>query len=163
MLRRLMLLLMTICCVVAGAQTQVPPAAIASHIHFLASDVLEGRETGMRGFDVAAEYVRAQFQAIGLEPLHGDWFQHFALRAATLDEAQSSLAINGKPLVIRKDFLMRPDFARENVDVDAPLVVAGFGVTAPELHHDDYAGIDARGKIVIILSGAPKSFPSDQR
>jgi hypothetical protein len=139
------------------------PAAIASHIHFLASDALEGRETGMRGFEIAAEYVRAQFQSIGLQSLNGDWFQHFALRAATLDEAQSSLAINGKPLVIRKDFLMRPDFARENVSVDAPIVVAGFGVTAPELHRDDYAGIDARGKIVVIVSGAPKSFPSDQR
>jgi Zn-dependent M28 family amino/carboxypeptidase len=162
MLRRL-IPLSIICCFVATAQTQVRPAAIASHIHFLASDALEGRETGMRGFDVAAEYVRAQFQAIGLEPLHGDWFQHFALRAATIDEAQSSLAIDRKPLVIRKDFLMRPDFARENVSVDAALVVAGFGVTAPELHHDDYAGIDARGKIVVIISGAPKTFPSDQR
>jgi hypothetical protein len=141
----------------------IRPAAIASHVHFLASDALEGRETGMRGFDVAAEYVRAQFQTIGLQPLHGDWFQHFALRAATLDETQSSLAINGKALVIRKDFLMRADFARESVSVDARLVVVGFGVTAPELHRDDYAGIDARGKIVVIVSGAPKSFPSDQR
>jgi hypothetical protein len=162
MLRRLVPLLI-ICSVAGAGQTQVRPAAIASHIHFLAGDALEGRETGMRGFDVAAEYVRAQFQVIGLQPLRGEWFQHFALRAATLDEAQSSLAIDGKPLVIRKDFLMRADFARENVTVDAPLVVAGFGVTAPELHHDDYAAIDARGKIVVILSGAPKSFPSDQR
>jgi hypothetical protein len=167
MLRRSIPLLI-ICCVLAKAQTRVSvphvrPAGIASHIHFLASDALEGRETGMRGFEVAAEYVRAQFQSIGLQPLRGDWFQDFALRAATLDEAQSSLAINDKPLVIRKDFLMRPDFAHENVAVDAPLVVAGFGVTAPELHRDDYAGIDARGKIVVVVSGAPKSFPSDQR
>jgi len=143
--------------------TQVTPAAIASHIHFLASDVLEGRETGMRGFDVAAEYVRAQFEAIGLQPVRDDWFQHFALRAAALDEEHSSLAINGQTLVIRKDFLLRPDFARNDVSIDAPLVMAGFGVTAPELHHDDYAGIDAHGKIVIMLSGAPKPFPSDQR
>jgi hypothetical protein len=142
---------------------QPTPSAIASHIHFLASDALEGRETGMRGFEVAAEYVRAQFQTIGLQPLHDEWFQRFALRAATLDEAQSSLAINGKALVIRKDFLMRPDFARENVTIEAPMVVAGFGVTAPELQRDDYAGIDARGKIVVIISGAPKTFPSDQR
>ena len=117
----------------------------------------------MRGFDVAAEYVRAQFETIGLQPLHDDWFQRFALRAATLDEEQSSLNINGKQLVIRKDFLLRPDFAKENVSIEAPLVVAGFGVTAPELHHDDYQGIDARGRIVVILSGAPKPFPSDQR
>jgi len=148
---------------VPPAPLSVPPAAIASHIHFLASDVLEGRETGMRGFEVAAEYVRAQFEAIGLQPIHGDWFQHFALRVATLDEEHSSFALNGKPLVIRKDFLLRPDFARDSVAVDAPLVMTGFGVTAPELHHDDYAGIDARGKIVVMFSGAPKPFPSDQR
>ncbi|MGA8808223.1 MAG: PA domain-containing protein [Thermoanaerobaculia bacterium] len=163
MFRRLTPLLISFFCVAATAQNGIRPAAIASHIRFLASDALEGRETGMRGFEVAAQYVRAQFQAIGLQPLQPDWFQHFALRAATLDETQSSLAINGKPLVIRKDFLMRPDFARENVSVDAPLVLAGFGVTAPELHRDDYAGIDARGKIVVVISGAPKSFPSDQR
>ena len=145
-------------------ETPLPtPAAIASHIHFLASDVLEGRETGMRGFDVAAEYVRAQFQAVGLQPLHNDWFQHFALRAATLDEEASALTINGRKLVIRKDFLLRPDFARPNAAIEASLVVTGFGLTAPELHHDDYAGIDAHGKIVIMLSGAPKPFPADQR
>jgi Zn-dependent M28 family amino/carboxypeptidase len=141
----------------------VSPRAIAAHIRFLASDALEGRETGMRGFEVAAEYVRAQFAAIGLQPLHDDWFQRFALRVAALDEKASSLSINGTPLVIRKDFLLRPDFARESVSVDASLVLAGFGVTAPELHHDDYAGIDAHGKIVVVLSGAPKPFPSDQR
>ncbi|MEA2164608.1 MAG: hypothetical protein QOK37_2735 [Thermoanaerobaculia bacterium] len=137
--------------------------AIASHIRFLASEALEGRETGTRGFDVAAEYVRAQFEAIGLQPLRDDWFQRFALRAAALDEKESSLTIDGVPLVIRKDFLLRPDFARSDVRVNASLVLAGFGVTAPELHHDDYAGIDARGKIVVMLSGAPKSFPADQR
>lgn len=137
--------------------------AIAAHVRFLASDALEGRETGMRGFEVAAEYVRAQFEAIGLQPVHDDWFQRFALRAAALDEKASSLSINGTPLTIRKDFLLRPDFARTEVNVDASLVLAGFGVTAPELHHDDYAGIDARGKIVVVLSGAPKPFPSDQR
>jgi Zn-dependent M28 family amino/carboxypeptidase len=142
----------------------VQPAAISSRIRFLASDVLEGRETGTRGFDVAAEYVRAQFEAVGLQPLRDDdWFQHFALRAAALDEKASSLTINGTPLVIRKDFLMRGDFARSDVAVSAPLVLAGFGVTASELHHDDYAGIDARGKIVVMLSGAPKPFPADQR
>src|SRR3954453_13386482 len=162
MFRRFIPLLLVMMCMTLQAQS-VRPSAIASHIHFLADDVLEGREPGTRGFEVAAEYVRAQFAAVGLQPLKSDWFQRFALRAAALDETQSSLSINGKPLVIRKDFLLRPDFARESVSVDAPLVVAGFGVTAPELHHDDYAGIDANGKIVVILNGAPKSFPADQR
>ena len=162
MFRRSIPLLLALTCATLHAQS-VRPSAIASHIHFLADDALEGREPGTRGFEVAAEYVRAQFAAIGLEPVRGDWFQRFPLRAAALDESKSSLSVNGKPLVIRKDFLLRPDFAREDVAVEAPLVVAGFGVTAPELHHDDYAGIDAKGKIVVILSGAPKPFPADQR
>lgn len=148
---------------ISGAQTQVTPAAIASHIHFLASDVLEGRETGTRGFEIAAEYGRAQFASIGLQPVHDDWFQHFALRAAKLDEEHSSLTVNGQTLVIRKDFLLRPDFARTEATTEGSLVFVGFGATAPELHHDDYAGIDARGKIVVMLTGAPKPFPSDQR
>src|SRR5258707_11709294 len=114
--------------VAARSDTRPPtidPRAIASHIRFLASDALEGRETGMRGFEVAAEYVRAQFEAIGLQPLHDDWFQRFALRAAALDEKTSSMSLNGTPLVIRKDFLLRPYFARTDVSFDASLVLAG--------------------------------------
>jgi hypothetical protein len=161
MSRRLILLLFI--AVPTVAQPAIKPIAIASHIRFLASDTLEGRETGSRGYDVAAEYVRAQFEAIGLQPLREDWFQRFALRAATLDEAESSLTIDDIPLVIRKDFLLRPDVARSDVSIKASLVMAGFGVTAPELHHDDYADIDTHGKIVVLLSGAPKPFPADQR
>src|SRR5258707_15329849 len=91
--------------------------AIAAHIRFLASDALEGRETGMRGFEIAAEYVRAQFEAIGLHPLHDDLFQGFALRAATHGEKESWQAINGAPLAIRKDFLLLPIFAPRCVHV----------------------------------------------
>jgi hypothetical protein len=142
----------------AAAQS-IDPHAIAAHMRFLASDALEGRETGSRGFEIAAAYVRAQFEAAGLEAS----YQPLRLRAAKLDESASSLAIGGKALVIRKDFLMRPDFERESVDARAAVVLAGFGVTAPELAYDDYRGVDAGGKIVFLISGAPKTFPIDQR
>ena len=142
-----------------AAAQPIPPQAIAAHMRFLASDLLEGREPGTRGFEVAAEYVRAQFAAAGLEVS----YQPLRLRAAKLDESASSLTIDGKTLVDRKDFLLRPDFARESVDVSAPVVVAGFGVTAPELGFDDYRGVDVHGRIVLLISGAPKTFPVDQR
>src|SRR5438034_10657710 len=87
--------------------------AIAAHMRFLADDALEGRETGTRGFEVAAEYVRAQFASAGLDVSD----QPMRLRAAKLDESTSSLTIGGKRLAIRQDFLMRPDFERETVDV----------------------------------------------
>jgi len=156
MLRRFLIL--AFAALPATAQP-IDPHAIAAHMRFLASDALEGRETGSRGFEIAAEYVRAQFEAAGLEAST----QPVRLRAAKLDESASSLTIEGKPLVIRKDFLMRPDFERETVDASAPIVLAGFGVTAPELAYDDYRGVDVAGKIVLIISGAPKTFPNDQR
>jgi len=133
--------------------------AIAAHMRFLAGDSLEGREPGTRGFEVAAQYVAAQFQSFGLETS----FQPIVFRSAKLIEEQSSLAIDGQPLIIRKEVLLRPNFLSPTSEVTAPVVFAGFGITAPELHHDDYSAIDARGKIVLMLSGAPPNFPADQR
>jgi hypothetical protein len=131
MLRRFAVLL--IAALPAAAQP-ISPHAIAAHMRFLASDALEGREPGTAGFEVAAEYVRAQFAAAGLDVS----YQPVRLRAAKIDEKVSSLAIDGKPLVMHEDFLMRPDFGRQNVDASAPVVVAGFGVTAPELVAGDF-------------------------
>jgi Zn-dependent M28 family amino/carboxypeptidase len=146
MLRRFLLLFIT-------AQ------AIAAHMRFLSNDTLEGREPGTRGFETAAEYVRAQFAAAGLDVS----YQPVPMRAAKLDANASTLSIDGTPLVHRTDCLIAPDFARETVDVSAPVVLAGFGVSAAELKYDDYRDIDAHGKIVLLISGAPKSFPNDQR
>jgi polyisoprenoid-binding protein YceI len=133
--------------------------AIAAHMRFLASDQLEGRETGSRGYEIAAQYVRTQFDSIGLETS----FQPVDFRAAKLIEEQSTFAIDGEALTLRKDVLLHANFLSEVSDVSAPVVFAGFGITAPELKHDDYASIDAKGKIVLILSGAPPEFPTDQR
>ena len=140
-------------------QTAIHENAIAAHMRFLASDLLEGREPGTRGFDVAAEYVAAQFESIGLKTS----YQPIAFRSAKLIEEQSAFAIDGQPLTIRQDVLLRPNFRRPATDVSAPVVFAGFGISAPELHHDDYAAIDVHGMIVLILSGAPPNFPADQR
>src|SRR5262249_18878115 len=74
-----------------------------------------------------------------------------------------SFSIDGEPLTLRKDVLLRPNFLSETSDVSGPVVFAGYGITAPELGHDDYPSIDPKGKIVLILSGAPETFPADQR
>src|SRR5216110_626012 len=106
MLRRFVLL--ALCALPAAAQS-ITPQGIAAHIHFLAGDALEGREPGTRGFELAAEYVRAQFAAAGLHVA----YQPVPMRAAKLDESASSLSINGAPLANRKDFLLRADFSRQ--------------------------------------------------
>src|SRR5712692_7577530 len=94
--------------------------AIAAHMRFLASDLLEGR-----------------------------WFQNVPLRAARVNDADSSLSINGQPLVAKKDYILRSTFASPISELSAPVVLAGFGIVAPALHSDDYAGVDARGKVVV--------------
>jgi Zn-dependent M28 family amino/carboxypeptidase len=139
--------------------TAILAHAIAAHMRFLASDQLEGREPGTRGYNIAAEYVAAQFTAIGLETTQ----QPIDFRVARLQEDQSQYSVDGQPLVIRKDIIPRPHFLEPTSEVSAPIVFAGFGITAPELKHDDYAGIDAKGKIVLVLSGAPPNFPTDPR
>ena len=151
---------------VVNAQQQVRPAAIRAHMAFLADDILEGRGTATRAYDIAARYVAAQFEAIGLQPgVNGAWLQPVPLRQGELVDGGSSLEIfpakgNGTAFLPGHDVLMRGGF-RELVEVEAPVVFVGYGVSAPG--YDDYSGIDAKGKIVAYLGGAPASFPPEER
>jgi hypothetical protein len=142
----------------------VTPHAMRAHVNFLASDAVEGRETGTRGYDVAAAYVAAQFEAVGAEPAGdgGTYFHQVRLRTSLLDPARSSFAIDGKTFEHRKDVVIYGGM-EQATEVDAPVVFAGFGIVAPDLGHDDYANIDVRGKVVAMLAGAPPRFPHSQR
>jgi len=143
----------------AAPPLEISPEAIEQHMRFLASDSLEGRETGTRGFDAAAAHVAEQ-----LRDAHTFvQYQPIAFKTALIDPKASTMSIGDTPLQFGKDFLLTPNPMAATLDASAPVVFAGFGIVAPELKHDDYAGIDARGKIVAILSGAPKTFPIDQR
>ena len=126
-------------------------------MRFLADDLLEGRETGTRGFEIAADYLTAQFSAAGLETSR----QPIAFRAATVRE--QSLRVGSTEFVPRKDFVLSASFDQATVDVTGPVALAGYGIVAPQQHHDDYRDVDVRGKIVVVLSGAPSTFGIDQR
>ena len=142
---------------VLAASLSIDPAAIKAHIDFLASDLLEGRETGTRGYDVAAAYVASQFALAGLEP----HVQEVRFRAGIVETA--TFSIDGRPFVDRKDVIFTSPLLRESEEVDAQVVFAGFGIVAPGLAHDDYANLDVTGKIVLVLTGAPPRFPTTQR
>ena len=153
-----------------AAMAGIRPEAIASHIRFLADDLLEGRGTGTRGHQIAAGYVAGQFEALGLEPASPDrsWFQEVPLRTAELVRDASSLSVRGtdgkeQTLVFGRDYLMSGNLQVAASDVTAGVVFAGFGVSATQLGYDDYAGADVRGKIVLLLSGAPTRFASNER
>lgn len=147
----------------------IRPEAIAAHIAFLSDDLLEGRETGTRGYDIAARYSAAQFAAAGLTPMgdDGTYFQKVALRSSSLDAAGSSFTVidgeRNTKYAHRQDVLIAASRVNRLTNVEGDVVFVGFGVVAPELHRDDYAGVDVRGKVVMIMSGAPASFPSNPR
>ncbi len=142
---------------------------IEEHMRFLASDELDGRETGTPGYQRAAEYVSGKLAELGLEPAasDGSFYQAIPLVSGTLltDSSELTLIRNGteNALEIQEDFVLAPDLLRQSVELTAPLAYVGFGVQAPELDHDDYAGLDVRGKIVVMLEGAPARFPNEER
>jgi hypothetical protein len=151
------------------AANRLDGKAVVAHMRFLADDLLEGRGTGTRGHELAAKYVAAQFEALGLRPAgtKGGYFQAVPLREITVDapHCEMSLTRDGRSVDMDwgKDFLMRGDAVNQDAQVEAPVVFVGYGVVAPDQHYDDYAGIDVRGKIVAVLAGAPPTFPTDPR
>jgi hypothetical protein len=147
-----------------AASTAIRPQAIRADMQFLADDLLEGRGTGTRGHEIAAKFMATEFEAMGLEPAgdKGTFFQNVPLRSIRPDEERTIVNIvrGGKEeaLKIRQDFVTLGDPGRTEVSVQGPVVYVGFGVTAPEQGYDDYAGLEAKGKIVAFLYGAPPGF-----
>ena len=145
---------------------EIRPEGIRAQMGFLADDLLEGRGTGTRGYQLAATYVRSQFEEMGLKPAgdNGTYFQNIRFRKIELQRNLSSMKVkvdgSKKTLTMDVDFLMRGDPNSQDSTADAPLVFAGYGVTAPDFNYDDYANVDVKGKIVLIFYGAPPRFPS---
>jgi hypothetical protein len=146
----------------------ISPRALEAHVRFLASDALQGRMTGTTGYQAAAEYVASQLRLAGIEPAGTDgYFQPVPYAAATIEPARSAMRVHRgsrrRALEWKKDWIAGADVLREHAQVRAPAVFAGYGVQAPELGYDDYAGLDVRGKVVVIMLGAPKRFAANPR
>jgi Zn-dependent M28 family amino/carboxypeptidase len=146
---------------------EVSAARLEEHIRYLASDRLAGRGTGTPGYDSAARYVADRFAELGLDSAGTrGYFQPVPLRHARAIDG-SGLVLLGRSgrraLTPYRDYVPVPNFVASRAEVTAPLVFAGFGVTAPERGYDDYRSVDAKGKIVVILTGAPSSFPPAER
>jgi hypothetical protein len=155
---------------VEPALASIRPQAIQAHMRFLADDLLEGRGTASRGYDLAARYVASVFEGMGLEPAGtGDsFFQPVPLKKTATVESECSLALlrDGRKtrLKLGEDYVATADgLAELDSSVTAPVAFVGFGVTAPESGYDDYAGIDVRGKVIALLMGTPASLAPHQR
>jgi hypothetical protein len=139
----------------------IKPQVIRADMGFLADDLLEGRAPGTRGYNVGAAYVASRFAALGLRAgaSDGSYFQDVPLRAMHLDEAASAFVLRRRTenvtLIARRDFIISADSGHTQVDVEAPLIFVGHGITAPDQHYDDYAHLDVHNKIVIALYDSP--------
>jgi hypothetical protein len=151
------------------AVAAVTGAGVRAHMEALATDELRGREAGTDDYQRAADYVVARFREAGLKPLgEGDsYFQWIEFRETRLvpESARMSLRRGDETidLVFRDDFIRDGGYGEAEEQVSAPLVFIGHGIVAPEFGHDDYAGVDVEGSIVVLLSGAPPHFDTDRR
>jgi Zn-dependent M28 family amino/carboxypeptidase len=146
-----------------AAMQKVDPEHIRWHVRFLSHDLLEGRGTGQRGGDIAAEYIATQFALYGLRPAgdNGSYLQKVPLvGVTTLPETTFSLvpengsAMDLKPL---DQYVAFDETQQPQSDVDAQLVYVGYGIVAPEYKWDDYKGTDVRGKVLLMLVNEPPS------
>ncbi len=137
-------------------QSQV--ARLRADLEFLTSDVLAGRLSLTPQADISARYIAAAFQRSGLQPANGNsYLQEFPLVSYRTDAKARALVLlrGGKIQAFRSGTDFSGGFYRD-IDIKAPLLFAGYGITAPEYGYDDYAHLDARGKIVIIFDHEPQ-------
>jgi len=150
-------------------EATIDPERIRAHVKFLSDDLLEGRYPGLRGGELAAKYIATQFALYGLKPAgdNGTYFQNInfvGMKAIPAETSFTFVPLNGSPipLTYAEDYTVTSQTLAPTVDIDAPLVFVGYGVTAPEFHWDDYAGpdgkpLDVKGNVIVCIVGDPPS------
>ena len=140
----------------------------AEHVKQLASDEFGGRGPGTPGEQKTVEYIKAQFARIGLQPGNGsDWFQTVPMVETTADESATlNLKVGAAEQVLKfgSDMVVGTRTGQAQVSVkDSPLVFVGYGVDAPEQKWNDYAGVDVKGKTVVMLVNDPGFHAGDTK
>ena len=139
---------------VAGAVDQ---RVMQAHLEFLADDALEGRRPGTRGGELAAKYIAAQFERMGLQPAgdSGTYYQRVPIITLTPSPTVRIAAPTSSDLTYRKDYVLWSMRNDSLVSLKSDLVFVGYGIVAPEYQWDDYRGLDVKNKIVVALVNDP--------
>ena len=147
---------------------QVNEENIKAHIEFLADDTLLGRDTGSDGYQIAANYVKSSFKQLGLTPMgeHGGFEQEVTFRKAFLDTGSAKLSVINSAgeieLKFKEGFIMSGDSVATESAIEAETVFVGYGIVSKDFGYDDYKNIDAKGKVVVVLTGRPDDLPSEE-
>jgi Zn-dependent M28 family amino/carboxypeptidase len=157
---------------VKAAEQTINPENIRAHVKFLSDDLLEGRGPGLRGSELAAKYIATQFALDGLQPGgdNGTYLQQINFVGMKILPAKTTFSLVPKKpttgmsidlysydLTYADDYTVSNPTLTPTVDIDAPIVFVGYGITAPEFHWNDYANIDVKGKIILCIVGDPPS------
>ena len=168
-MKRLSLALATASLLVAVPNTDWDAAGRQwwSHVEYLASDELEGRNVGSPGFEKAARYVASEFERAGLSPAGSDgYFQPVKFTQVSLDESKSSLTIvrgEASQLVTLGSEANLGFSAESAASLEAPLVFAGYGLCIPEAGYDDFKSLPVKGAVVVFLTGGPAGVSGNLR
>lgn len=148
----------------AKAEANVSAARIRTQDQFISDDLFEGRYPGLRGGELAAKYIATQFELMGLAPAgdNGTYLQQVNFVGMKAIPAQTSFALapaNGAAVLLKfgDDYTVSNEELTPVAQIDAPIVFVGYGVTAPEFHWNDYAGVDVKGKVILCIVGDPPS------
>ena len=146
------------------AMNAIDAEKIRASVKYLSDDKLQGRGTGQKGGDMAADWIAAQFKSYGLLPAgDGDsYFQNVRFFGVTTDPKQTQFAFvpkSGAPVTLKfaDDYVATDQTHSEKSEIDAPLVYVGYGIHAPEYNWDDYKGVDVKGKMLLMLVNEPPS------
>ena len=150
----------------AAATAVVKEAPLRGHLAFLSSDALEGRGTGQRGGELTVTYLETQALAAGLQPANGTSFRQEVKIAGVRPLPQQSnvgIVAGGQalPMAFGADWVWGPGDAKPEHSMDAELVFVGYGITAPEEGWDDFKGLDAKGKVLVMMVNDPAPTASE--
>jgi Zn-dependent M28 family amino/carboxypeptidase len=138
-----------------AATPPIDPKLYIENVKYLASADLRGRATGSPELEKAAAYISGKFREFGIQPADGkQYFQPFPVTTSAKPGPKNSFRINSEKLELQKDYT--PFNFSNSSRMTGALVFAGYGITAPEYKYDDYAGLDVKGKVVIILRHEPQ-------
>jgi hypothetical protein len=142
--------------------------AVKAHVELLADDLYEGREAGKRGYQLAAKYVAAQFQTMGLRPGNGaGYFQSVPFKVAAVVPGSRALSVTSDAGAVAyktfDDYTISAQLGDATVSTTAPLVFVGYGVNAPSIERNDFENVDLEGKIAVVVNGAPAALGSEVR
>jgi Zn-dependent M28 family amino/carboxypeptidase len=148
----------------AGAK--INDAELRAHIRYLADDLLEGRAPGSRGGMLAAKYIAAKFESVGLEPAAADrtFFQQVAMVGTTSDPANKLTIKSGdrsQEFKFGDDFVGTTELEKSEIPVSGEIVFVGYGIQSPENNWDDYKGLDVRGKVLLMMVNDPPATAAE--